>query len=65
MTSIDIQQYLDDRNRDLWIELNNKFSITLKYSPDKTYGVYSIKNSAIFSVPYGTVCSTGRYGKNT
>lgn len=48
---IDVNQYLDDRNRGLWEELNNSFNINIDFTLDSCYGNYLQSDDCTIYVP--------------
>jgi len=45
--------FIDNRNTDLWILLNEHYDIEIKASLNQEYGCYTEHNQAIIYVPYG------------
>jgi hypothetical protein len=53
---MNVQPYLDHRNKALWQELSSYFTITLAQSEDATYGIYTKGKQATIYVPSTSPC---------
>jgi len=50
-------KYLDDRNRNLWDDLNKSYPIQLKYSNDQTYAFSKIADNVTIFVSKENICA--------
>jgi len=54
--TVDFNQYIDQRNRDLWEVLSKDFCVSVVYSSDDTYSIYNKGKIAIIYVPADAPC---------
>lgn len=50
-----MNEFIDDRNKRLWDNLNESFEIEVRPSSNQEYGCYTINKSAILYVDYGNI----------
>ncbi len=55
-TTIDVSKLIDDRIRDLYNLVSEKFDIEFTYAGNDEYSVYTQENNVTFYIPVGTYC---------
>ncbi|MFB2119904.1 hypothetical protein [Parapedobacter sp. 2B3] len=53
---IDVSSLIDDRNREMYNTVCEKFNVEFEYSANDEYSVYTQGNQATFYIPIGTYC---------